>query len=317
MRSSTPLQPTIRAKHSSMSNDDPSVEPPWTILRTLQWTAGFFTERGIDSARTDAEILLADTLGCRRIDLYMHHDQPLQEEELRRFKQLIRRRAQREPVAYILGTKEFWSLDFHVTPEVLIPRPETEGVVEAALQLFQEDDPIRVLELGVGSGAITIALAHERNAWRFWASDVSDSAIEVARSNARSYGLENCIEWMVGSWFNGLTGGVDEKFDLILSNPPYIGEADLAALEPEVGQHEPRLALDGGPNGLNCITQILDTAPNHLRPGGWLILEIGYDQGEAVQDLAQKSAAYDESVVDKDFSGLDRIARFRRSSATG
>ena len=300
-----------------MSNDDPSVEPPWTILRTLQWTAGYFAERGIDSARTDAEILLADTLNCQRIDLYMHHDQPLQTEELSRFKQLIQRRAHREPVAYILGAKEFWSLDFYVTPDVLIPRPETEGIVETALQLFQKDNPIRVMELGVGSGIITISLAHERSAWQFWASDVSVSAIDVARSNARSHGHEDRIEWMVGSWFDGLAGRADVRFDLVVSNPPYIAEADLATLEPEVGQYEPRLALDGGPDGLGCIVHILETAPSHLKPGGWLILEIGCDQGAEVQDLAQKSGAFAEIAVDKDHSGLDRIARFRKSPSGG
>ncbi len=315
MRSSTPLQPTTKANPSSMSNEDPSVEPPWTILRTLQWTTGFFAERGIDSARTDAEILLADTLGCQRIDLYMHHDQPLLTEELSRFKKRIQRRAQREPVAYILGTKEFWSLDFHVTPDVLIPRPETEGVVEAALQLFQEDDPIRVLELGVGSGVITVSLAHERSAWQYWASDVSNSAIAVARSNARSHGLEDRIEWMVGNWFNGLAGGTGKRFDLILSNPPYVADADFNTLQPEVVQFEPRLALGGGPDGLDCIAHIIKTAPDHLKPGGWLILEIGYDQGSAVHELARNSAAYTDVFVDKDFSGLDRIARFRKSTA--
>jgi len=297
-----------------MSNDDPSVEPPWTILRTIQWTAGFFAGRGIENPRIDAEILLADTLGYQRIDLYMHHDQPLQTEELNRFKERIQRRAQREPVAYIVGTKEFWSLDFHVTPDVLIPRPETEGVVEAALALFPGDDPIRILELGVGSGIITVALANERSDWKFWASDVSNRAVDIARSNARSHGLEDRIEWMVGSWFNPLGAELDEKFDLIISNPPYIAEAEVATLEPEVGQHEPRLALDGGPDGLTCIAHILDTAPTYLKPGGWLILEIGYDQGSGVQALARKTAAFDQIVVDRDLSDLDRIARFRKSS---
>lgn len=317
MTSSMPWQPTIKAKHCSMSNDHPSVEPPWTILRTLQWTAGFFADRGIESSRTDAEILLADTLGCQRIDLYMHHDQPLQAGELSRFKALIQRRAQREPVAYILGSKEFWSLEFKVTPDVLIPRPETEGVVKTALQLYSGEDPIRILELGVGSGIITIALAHERSAWRFWATDVSQAAIEIARSNARSHHVDDRIQWMVGSWFEGVEKDAEDKFDLILSNPPYIAEAKLDTLEPEVGQFEPRLALDGGPDGLESIAHILDAAPEYLRPGGWMIFEIGYDQGNAVQDLAGDSGAYDQIIVDQDFSGLDRIVRFRKSVSVG
>jgi release factor glutamine methyltransferase len=296
-----------------MSNDEQQADLPWTVLRTLQWTTGFFSEHGIENPRVDAEVLLAATLECQRIDLYLRHDQPLHADELERFRERIRRRVRREPVAYILGSKEFWSLDFKVTPDVLIPRPETEGLVEAALQLFPDNRPLRVLELGAGSGVITIVLARERNQWRFWASDLSDKAIAVARSNASAHHVEDRIQWRVGSWFSGAGEVYDEGFDLIISNPPYVAGDGISALEPEVCQHEPRIALDGGADGLESIASILRTAPPHMKPGGWLLLEIGFDQGDAVKGLARKRCAYDQIFVEKDFAGLDRIAHFRRS----
>jgi release factor glutamine methyltransferase len=314
MRSSTPLPRTIRAKPYKMSINEQPADQPWTILRALQWTAGYFSDRGIENPRADAEILLAATLGYQRIDLYLRHDQPLHADELAKFRERIQRRIQREPVAYITGTKEFWSLDFKVTPDVLIPRPETEGLVEAALQLFPDDGHLRVLDLGVGSGAITIALAHERNQWRFWAADLSEKAIEVARLNASVHRVEDRIHWLVGSWFSGVKVAPDETFDLIVSNPPYIAGTDLSALEPEVCQYEPRVALDGGPDGLESIAHILHAAPMYMRTGGWLLLEIGYDQGAAVKDMARKFRAFDHIIVEKDFAGLDRVARFRKAS---
>ncbi len=296
-----------------MSIDEQPADAPWTILRTLQWTTGYFAEHGIDSARADAEILLAATLGCQRIDLYLRHDQPLNADELSEFRAQIRRRGRREPVAYITGSKEFWSLDFKVTPDVLIPRPETEGLVEAALRLFPDDEPLRVLDLGVGSGIITIALAHERRRWRFWATDLSEKAIAVARSNAGTHHVEDRIRWGVGRWFGGVEAAA-EPFELIVSNPPYIAREALSALEPEVCRFEPRIALEGGPDGLESIAHILEKAPPYLRPGGWLLMEIGYDQGAAVKRLAGPSPAFDEVFVEKDFAGLDRVACFRKAS---
>ncbi len=314
MRSSTPLSHTIRAKPFKMSNDEQPVDPPWTILRALQWTVGFFSDRGIENSRTDAEILLADTMGCQRIDLYMRYDQPLQADELAGYRGRIQRRVRREPVAYILGTKEFWSLEFKVTPDVLIPRPETEGLVASALQLFPNDEPLRALELGVGSGIITIALAQERKQWRFWGTDLSDRAIAVARSNASAHQVEDRIQWWVGRWFAGMKGKYETGFDLIVSNPPYIAEKDMSTLAPEVSQYEPRIALLGGPDGLESVSHILHTAPAYMKPGGWLLLEIGYDQGPAVKKLAQNRCAFDQILVEKDLAGLDRIVCLRKSS---
>lgn len=294
-----------------MSNDDRSATTVWTILKLLQWTTDFLKKHGIDNPRPDAEILLAHALKCERIDLYLRHDQPLHTEELSRFKPLIQRRAKREPVAYIKGMKEFWSLEFKVTPDVLIPRPETEGLVELALQHGSENDPCRVLELGTGSGIISVTLAHERPHWKFWASDISANAINVARVNAREQLKADRIAFMVGRWFDAI-GAIGGFFDLIVSNPPYISRDELAGLEPDVSQYEPNQALDGGPDGLDSISVIIETAFPYMKPGGWLILEIGHDQGASAQSLGQACGAYDRMMIEKDLSGHDRLALFQK-----
>lgn len=295
-----------------MHGNDQATAPPWTILRTLQWTADYFGRHGIENPRSDAEILLSHTLDCQRIDLYLRHDQPLHAEELNRFKALIRRRTLREPVAYILGEKEFWSLTFKVTPEVLIPRPETESLVEAALGLYSHGRDIHVLELGTGSGIITVALAHERAGWRFLATDISPTAIDIARMNARRHVDEDRIAFMVGNWFDAIDPNA--SFDLILSNPPYIVSDVIATLEPDIHRYEPAVALDGGADGLAGIALIINTACRHLKPGGNLIVEMGYDQGALVTALGKASGGYDQIAIEKDYSGHDRLVRLRRST---
>jgi release factor glutamine methyltransferase len=294
-----------------MSNDERFATPVWTILNLLQWTTDFLKKNGIDNPRPDAEILLAHALKCDRIDLYLHHDQPLQVEELSQFKPLIKRRALHEPVAYIRGMKEFWSLEFKVTPDVLIPRPETEGLVELALQYDPENDPCRVLELGTGSGIISVTMAHERPHWKFWASDISANAIDIARLNACKQLQADRIAFMVGRWFDAI-GDKGNFFDLIVSNPPYISRDDLSRLEPDISQYEPIQALDGGPDGLDSISVIIKTASRYMKSGGWLILEIGYDQGASVQILGQTCGDYDHMTIEKDLSGHDRLALFRK-----
>jgi release factor glutamine methyltransferase len=294
-----------------MSNDDQTPTHPWTILKTLQWTTDYFKRQGIENGRSTAEVLMTHCLQCERIDLYLRHDQPLQENELARFKALIQRRGQREPDAYITGQKEFWSLPFKVTPAVLIPRPETECLVEAALERFPGDDAIHVLELGTGSGAISVVLAHERPHWHIRASDISTAALGVARQNARRILHTEQIEFFNGSWFEPFQGDKG-GFDLVISNPPYIRAGDLIELEPEVRLFEPVAALDGGEDGLACLRHIIRSAPDYLKPSGWLILEMGYDQGMAVEDIGRQQGAYQMVEVAKDYSGLDRVALFQR-----
>ena len=291
-----------------MNRDDPVQRQPWTILRTLQWTARYFTEKGIEQPRPAAEILLAHVLSCQRIDLYMHHDQPLSQQELDRFRRLIQRRVNREPVAYIVGSKEFWSLTFEVNPDVLIPRPETERLVELVLAQFGAQTRLDVLDLGTGSGVIGIALSVERPDWWIRAMDASPKALVVARKNARSNGRGDHIRFFAGDWFAPLSRQ-KARFDLIVSNPPYIPSADIPGLETEVMQYEPLHALDGGPQGADDLAHLIQNSPAYLKKGGHLFLEIGYDQGPAVAALAKASGAYREILIHKDYGQRDRVVQ--------
>jgi release factor glutamine methyltransferase len=293
--------------------------PAWTILAVLKWTSAHFARHKIEQARMDAEILLAHCLGLGRIDLYLRHDQPLNSLELARFRALVKRRSRREPVAYIIGQKEFWSLTFSVSPDVLIPRPETECLVEAALRILRSPCPAlprQVLELGTGSGAITIAVASERSGDRFLASDASLCALHLARLNARRLVSEAAIDWVAGDWFEPLKETA-ARFDLILSNPPYVRRGQLQHLQPEIQRFEPLSALDGGLDGLDCLRRIIDSAHRYLKPGGRLVLEIGHDQRREVQQLAGHCGHYEEIEFVRDYSGHDRVALMRKAGSAG
>ncbi len=289
--------------------------PPstWTTLSLLQWSTSFFESHHIDSPRATAELLLAHVLGKQRIDLYTGYDQPLSTAELHRYKQLILRRINREPVAYILGEKEFWGLPFFVSPDVLIPRPDSECLVENALNSIPDaclGSSRRILELGAGSGAIILALASERPGHMYFAGDRSVKATVVAKRNARRNKLEQCVQFFSGDWFEALKAS-GEPFDMILSNPPYIPAASVPRLQPEIHQFEPRAALDGGENGLACIGHLISGAFNYLKKDGRLLLEIGYDQKEAVREIIRASNRYDQVVFYKDYAGHDRVVQMR------
>ena len=297
-----------------MPDEQGGLGPPWTVLKILHWTTGYFRDLGLDQPRLEAELLLAHVLDCRRIDLYLRHDQPLQEAELNRYRGLIKRRAGREPQAYILGVKEFWSLPFKVTPEVLIPRPDTECIVQKASSRLSEIDggsPVTVCELGVGSGAISVALAHEHPNCRIWSCDISPRAIAIARDNARINQVQERIFFFCGNWFAAINPA-RIAFDLIVSNPPYIRGADISGLAPEITRFEPLRALDGGADGLDCITHIIRTAHLHLKPHGHLFLEIGYDQKDAVAAIGESCPVYDRVLFHKDYGGHFRVAQMRR-----
>jgi len=297
-----------------MHVDNPAESEQWPILKTLHWTVDYFNRHALDSPRIDAEILLAHALGCERIDLYMRHDQPLNADELSVFKGLIRRRAVREPVAYITGIKEFWSLPFQVTPAVLIPRPDTERLVEMALSLLNEGDfgdRARILELGVGSGAVTVALAHEYKSGRFWALDRSWPAVCVARHNAGRNGVDHRIHFFIGDWMASLASDC-EPFDMIVTNPPYVRTADIDTLSDDIRRFEPVTALDGGQDGMDAIRIILEQSHRHLRRGGVLLTEIGHDQREAVSGHMQRRGIYQSVEFFKDYGGNDRVAVLRR-----
>jgi release factor glutamine methyltransferase len=285
----------------------------WTILELVRWTTDYFRAHEIDSPRTEAEVLLAHSLGTRRIDLYLNHDQPLGKKERDQFKALIKRRLRGEPVAYITGVREFWSLEMMVGPAVLIPRPETECLVEAVLPFLENDAGAtkRVLDMGTGSGAIVIVLAHEYPQGCYVAMDQSMDALYLARQNARKHGVDHRIAWYCGNWDAPLKPD-RETFDLIVSNPPYIPSGDIDGLQPEVCDHEPRLALDGSRNGLACLGAIIQSAHRYLRDGGLLALEMGCDQAAAVTAIANRVGQYDNLTIIKDYSGLDRVAMMEK-----
>jgi release factor glutamine methyltransferase len=301
-----------------MQNPQASIDAKWTIIKLLEWATSYFNSHDIDRPRAEAEILLSHALKLQRIDLYLRYDQPLYEEDLKRFKELIKRRVNREPVAYIVGTKEFWSLDFTVTKDVLIPRPETEFLVEAALDLLpagSKADPVlmpkHILELGTGSGAIILALASMRPGHRFFATDRMWAAIRTAGENAVRHGLENSVELICADWFEPFSPK-HCAFDMIISNPPYVPSRLIGGLQPEITGYEPISAIDGGEDGLSCLKHIIGCAHLYLRTKGALLLEIGDDQKNDVERIADQYAAYEHIVCIKDYSGYDRVIQMRK-----
>ena len=284
------------------------MEEQWTVLKVLRWTTEYFSEKGFEQPRADAEVLLAHALGMERIHLYLNHDKPLSAAELARFRGFIRRRAAFEPTQYITGKQEFWSLDFEVTPAVLIPRPETEVLVEKALEIAGNEACL-ILDLGAGSGAIAVALAHERTGIRVIAADKSWSAIQVARRNAVRHGVADRISFVVTDLFGAIASR--PLFDLIVSNPPYVSDAELLDLAPEIANYEPRSALrGGGKRGLALIRKILEQFHVRLKRRGSLLLEIGLGQAEILEaEFSQDLAARSHFI--EDYSGIKRVLHIR------
>lgn len=277
----------------------------WTVLSILEWTADYFRNQSIESARLDAELLLAKVLDLDRIGLYLHYDRPIDQSEQAAYRALVKRRVAREPVAYILGESEFWSLPIKVSADVLVPRADTEILVEEALKRM--DGACRVLDIGVGSGAIAIALAHENSAAEVSGIDLSPAAVALARENARINGVAERIEFSVGN-LGDFSGG---PYALIVSNPPYIPHADLAGLMPEVRDFEPAMALDGGVDGLDAYRSILKQAPEQLVDAGWLLVEIGIGQAEEVMQLFTNAGFIDIQIRD-DYGGIPRVVTGRK-----
>lgn len=272
----------------------------WTVLKLLKWTAEYFVTKGVENGRLDAELLLAETLGLSRVGLYLNYDRPLQSEELAAFRKLVERRAKREPLAYILGRCEFWSLPFVVSPAVLIPRPDTEILVEEALKRLPQG--ARLLDVGLGSGAIAVALAHERADVQVAGIDKSAEALAVAQQNAAANGVAARCDFRLGDLF-ALDGGL---YELIVSNPPYIASGEMAGLMPEVRDYEPQLALVAGADGLDCYRALVPQGLSVLVPGGWLLVEIGAGQAPAVRELFV-AAGYTEIFTSRDLAGIERV----------
>jgi release factor glutamine methyltransferase len=286
----------------------PVAERTWTILELLRWTTDHFAKQGIDSARLDAECLLAHALGVDRLRLYVEFDKPLAPGERSGFRELVRRRAdQRVPVAQLVGRKEFWSLPLVVTPDVLTPRPETEGIIEAATHFCT--GPRVIVDVGTGSGCLAIVLAREFPAARVAAVDVSPAALAVASRNAARHGMDRRIEFVQGTFATSAPRDVD----LIVSNPPYIPETDRDSLPVEVRDHEPPLALFGGPDGLDVIRDLVWRAPAHLSDGGLLILECGAGQDAAIREMIATTPDLELMDFRPDLAGIPRIAVARRT----
>ena len=277
----------------------------WTVLELLRWTTDHFASRGIETARLDAEILLALALGSSRMQLYVDFEKQVEAEERAHFRELIRRRAsERIPVSQLIGEKEFWSLPLRVTPDVLTPRPDTETLVQGALdRLLPIDGPWRVCDIGTGSGAIALALAQERRNAHIVATDISSAALKVAAENAESLQLGERVRFVEGSLYEALDG--EEPFDLVVSNPPYLARAEAEALPPEL-RHEPDEALFGGEDGLEVLRPLVAGAMGELKPGGSLLVEIDPAQEPAVASLC-RAAALEQVVPLRDLSGQVRV----------
>lgn len=283
-----------------------STEQPWTIGRLLTWTTEFLKGKGAEEARLDAQLLLAHVLGCPKVGLYTRFNEEPTEAERSRLRELVQRRAKGCPVAYLLGTREFFSLEFEVTPDVLIPRGDTGYVVAECVEAIKPLEAPRVLDVGTGSGCIAVAVAKQDKRARVTATDVSPKALDVARRNADRHKVE--VRFLEGDLFAAAPAG--ERFDVVVSNPPYIRHDVLATLAVEVRDHEPRLALDGGDDGFAVIDRLIAGAGDYLEANGSLIFEIGYDQ-EAEARARLERAGWEAKTI-HDAAGLPRVLRARR-----
>jgi release factor glutamine methyltransferase len=290
----------------------------WTIKKLLKVTADYLKKKEIDSPRLSAEILLAHQLKTTRVELYLHFDQPLNDDEIAGYRSLIRRRLGREPIQYITGSQEFWSMDFIVGPQVLIPRPESEILVEQVVSLYKEkrmpgNRSPRILDLGTGCGPLAISLARELEEASLWASDISEEALDFARLNAKRHGVENRVEFMLGDlWQPFVNLGL--TFDAILSNPPYIVPEVLVSLSPEVRDHEPRLALDGRDEGMYYIEKIIKDGAGYLNPDGWILLEMDPEQTPKALGLIEESGRYGGKKRVKDYGHHYRAVMAQKAS---
>ncbi|MFO7819189.1 MAG: peptide chain release factor N(5)-glutamine methyltransferase [Halanaerobacter sp.] len=278
--------------------------PQLNIKEILDKTVDYFKKYGISKPRLDAEVLLADLLEMERINLYVNFDRPLTSEEVDTYRKLILKRRQGTPVAYLVGKKEFMGLDFKVTSNVLIPRPETEHLVEVMLDQIDswEREEVKVADIGTGSGAIIVSLAYLADKLvEGIGVDISESSLEIAEENALNLGVDEDLEFRVGNLLDPL----EQKFDLIVSNPPYIPSEEMSDLQREV-QQEPKLALDGGADGLDYYRKIISSAPDYLLADGLLIFEVGIEQSQAVAQLL-KEADYSKVQIKKDYSEIERV----------
>lgn len=278
---------------------------PWTVLRLIQWSAGYLEEKGIESPRLDAEHLLAHALATSRLQLYLHFDRPLTAGELDLYRPLLKRRAAREPLQYIVGRTPFRELDLRTDPRALIPRPETEELVDRVLDWAGGQDALTAVDVGTGTGCIALSLLAEGPFRDVWATDVSADALALARTNAETLGLDSGLHLAEGAGLGVLPDGL--QVHAVVSNPPYVRADEALELQPEVRDHEPTQALFGGSDGLSVVRPLVADAPSRLLPGGLLALEVGADQGAAVVEIINGTGAFTDARIHRDLSRRQRI----------
>jgi release factor glutamine methyltransferase len=282
----------------------------WTIGGLLDWTARYLHEKGSEFPRLDAEVLLAHVLDCKRIQLYTRYDEPAPDDVRTRYRELIRRRVEGCPVAYLVGKKEFFGLEFEVGPAVLIPRPDSEHVVMECLKLAKDLAAPRVLDVGVGSGNLAVTIAHRHKGAQVTAVDVSPDVLAVARRNAEKHGVADRVRFLQSDLLAAVPQG--ETFDFIVSNPPYIAREEMAQLPVGVREYEPHTALDGGPGGFAVFDRLVAGAKDHLVPGGWLIIEIGAPQEKPARERIAAHPEYELFPTVFDYSNYPRVLVARR-----
>lgn len=275
----------------------------WTISSLLNWTVNYFKSKNIQSARLDAEVLLSHVLRQERIYLYVHFDEPMEQNELSKFREYVKKRAQHVPIAYIIGEREFMGLPFKVTKDTLIPRPDTEILVENVLNNVDKDKEIEIVDIGTGSGAIILSLLVNLSKAQGKTVDISSKAIEVAEENAVNLQVNDRCEFFVGDLFAPLNGS---KFDLIVSNPPYIPKKDIATLEDDVKEYEPVSALTDGGDGLSYYRRLLSEGKAYIKENGFIALEIGIYQSNDVKQIAMDNGWKNIKII-KDYAGIDRV----------
>jgi release factor glutamine methyltransferase len=290
--------------------------PKWIIKDLLKVTASYLDTKAIDNPRLCAEILLAHQLQTSRIKLYLDFDQPLSDRDIHQYRVMVKRLLSREPVQYITGIQEFWSMEFKVNPLVLIPRPESEVLVEQVISVFRDEKPVEgtcfhILDIGTGSGAIAVSLAKEIKGATVWATDISQEALNIAELNSRRQGVRDRINFRQGDLFQPIMTE-DVKFDIIVSNPPYIASEDFDSLPMQVRGFEPRLALDGREEGLFFIEKIIREAPDYLNPGGLLFIEMDPGQISRAMDRIEKTGQYGECGIIRDYTHKERVVKARR-----
>jgi release factor glutamine methyltransferase len=289
--------------------DKPPVKTNWSIGELLDWTAKFLSQKESESPRLDAEVLLAHTLGCKRIELYTRYTEPATPEQRQQYRELIGKRIEGCPVAYLVGRKEFFSLALDVTPAVLIPRPDSEHVVMECLRLAKEIAEPGILDVGTGSGNLAVAVAHRHKTAQLTATDISADALAVAKRNAEKHAVAARVECLQGDLFAPVAG---RRFDLIVSNPPYIPRDEIAKLAAGVRDFEPRQALDGGSDGFAVFDRLAGEAGNYLKPGGYLIVEIGAPQEKRARQKIEAQGTWELAATVHDHSGHPRVLVARK-----